>query len=149
MSRRLEQIEGSIARYLGQIESADRREAGSAGGKVERLEEKIGTLREEMQRLDREPERMRVRRSTAEHPFGTLKSWMGSTHFQMRTLPLSPREPEWPELQPGRRSQALNPSALMNASLSAGDTSMDFPAPYFISSRSRDSAGDDRKERDG
>lgn len=39
------------------------------------------------QRLDREPERMRVRRSTAEHPFGTIKSWMGSTHFQMRTLP--------------------------------------------------------------
>ena len=37
-------------------------------------------------RLDREPERMRVRRQTAEHPFGTLKSWMGSTHFQMRTL---------------------------------------------------------------
>ncbi len=22
-----------------------------------------------------------------EHPFGTLKSWMGSTHFQMKTLP--------------------------------------------------------------
>jgi hypothetical protein len=37
-------------------------------------------------RLDREPERMRTRRETAEHPFGTLKSWMGHTHFQMRTL---------------------------------------------------------------
>ena len=37
-------------------------------------------------RLDREPERMRVRRETAEHPFGTIKSWMGSTHFQMKTL---------------------------------------------------------------
>ena len=37
-------------------------------------------------RLDREPERMRVRRETVEHPFGTIKSWMGSTHFQMRTL---------------------------------------------------------------
>ena len=37
-------------------------------------------------RLDREPERMRVRRETAEHPFGTLKFWMGYTHFQMRTL---------------------------------------------------------------
>jgi transposase len=21
-----------------------------------------------------------------EHPFGTIKSWMGSTHFQMKTL---------------------------------------------------------------
>ena len=39
------------------------------------------------QRLDREPERMRVRRTTSEHPFGTLKAWMGATHFQMRTLP--------------------------------------------------------------
>jgi hypothetical protein len=30
---------------------------------------------------------MRVRRSTVEHPFGTLKSWMGHTHFLTRTLP--------------------------------------------------------------
>lgn len=37
-------------------------------------------------RLDAEPERMRVRRETVEHPFGTIKSWMGSTHFQMKTL---------------------------------------------------------------
>ncbi len=37
-------------------------------------------------RLDREPERMRARRQTVEHPFGTLKAWMGSTHFQMKTL---------------------------------------------------------------
>jgi hypothetical protein len=37
-------------------------------------------------RIDREPERMVVRRSTVEHPFGTIKSWMGSTHFQMKTF---------------------------------------------------------------
>jgi len=37
-------------------------------------------------RIEREPERMAVRRSTVEHPFGTIKSWMGSTHFQMKTL---------------------------------------------------------------
>lgn len=37
-------------------------------------------------RLDKEPQRMRTRRQTSEHPFGTLKSWMGSTHFQMKTL---------------------------------------------------------------
>jgi hypothetical protein len=37
-------------------------------------------------RLDKEPERMRVRRQTAEHPFGTLKAWMGHTHFQMKAL---------------------------------------------------------------
>ena len=37
-------------------------------------------------RLDEQPQRMRVRRSTVEHPFGTLKAWMGYTHFQMKTL---------------------------------------------------------------
>jgi hypothetical protein len=37
-------------------------------------------------RLDRHPDKMRVRRQTVEHPFGTIKSWMGSTHFQMKTL---------------------------------------------------------------
>lgn len=38
-------------------------------------------------RLEREPQRMRIRRSTAEHPFGTLKCWMGYTHFLTKTLP--------------------------------------------------------------
>jgi transposase len=38
------------------------------------------------QRLDEHPEKMRQRRETVEHPFGTIKYWMGSTHFQMRTL---------------------------------------------------------------
>jgi Transposase DDE domain len=38
-------------------------------------------------RLDRNPNKMRVRRQTVEHPFGTIKAWMGATHFQMRTLP--------------------------------------------------------------
>ncbi len=37
-------------------------------------------------RLDRNPEKMRLRRQTVEHPFGTIKSWMGSTHFQMKKL---------------------------------------------------------------
>ena len=37
-------------------------------------------------RLDRNPDKMRERRQTVEHPFGTIKSWMGATHFQMRTL---------------------------------------------------------------
>lgn len=38
-------------------------------------------------RLDREPHMMRVRRQTVEHPFGTLKTWMGYTHFLTKTLP--------------------------------------------------------------
>ena len=29
---------------------------------------------------------MRIRRQTAEHPFGTIKAWMGATHFSLRTL---------------------------------------------------------------
>ena len=29
---------------------------------------------------------MIVRRSTAEHPFGTIKAWMGATHFKVKTL---------------------------------------------------------------
>ena len=37
-------------------------------------------------RLDRNPDMMRLRRSTVEHPFGTLKAWMGSTHFLTKTL---------------------------------------------------------------
>ena len=37
-------------------------------------------------RLDRNPDKMRLRRQTVEHPFGTIKSWMGSTHFQMKRL---------------------------------------------------------------
>ncbi|MGZ8160737.1 MAG: transposase, partial [Methylobacter sp.] len=37
-------------------------------------------------RLDRAPDSMRIRRQTVEHPFGTLKAWMGSTHFLTKTL---------------------------------------------------------------
>ena len=38
------------------------------------------------ERLDRRPDAMRIRRATVEHPFGTLKAWMGATHFKTRTL---------------------------------------------------------------
>jgi len=37
-------------------------------------------------RLDRKPDAMKVRRRTIEHVFGTLKHWMGSAHFLMKTL---------------------------------------------------------------
>jgi transposase len=37
-------------------------------------------------RLDENPEAMRQRRETVEHPFGTIKSWMGATHFLMKKL---------------------------------------------------------------
>ena len=38
-------------------------------------------------RLDEHPEKMRLRRETVEHPFGTIKARMGATHFLMKTLP--------------------------------------------------------------
>jgi hypothetical protein len=38
-------------------------------------------------RLDRMPQASRLRRQTAEHPFATLKAWMGSSHFLTKTLP--------------------------------------------------------------
>ena len=38
------------------------------------------------QRLDANPQAMRMRRETVEHPFGTLKMRMGATHFLMKRL---------------------------------------------------------------
>ncbi len=37
-------------------------------------------------RLDCDPGIMRIRRQTVEHPYGTLKLWMGSAHFLTKTL---------------------------------------------------------------
>jgi len=39
------------------------------------------------QRLDANPQAMRKRRETVEHPFGTMKARMGATHFLTKTLP--------------------------------------------------------------
>ena len=57
-------------------------------GKERRISrwEHEAVLDQVQQRMDKNPDKMRVRRETAEHPFGTIKSWMGSTHFQMKTL---------------------------------------------------------------
>ena len=38
-------------------------------------------------RLDANPQAMRKRRETVEHPFGSIKARMGATHFLMKTLP--------------------------------------------------------------
>src|SRR5437763_11616827 len=52
MERRLTQIEESVARYLRQLDSADRQEPSEAcETKTTRLKEKIAKLKEEMQRL--------------------------------------------------------------------------------------------------
>ena len=39
------------------------------------------------ERLDANPQAMRQRRETVEHPFGTIKARMGATHFLTKTLP--------------------------------------------------------------
>ncbi len=41
-------------------------------------EDVLDAMRE---RVDRRPDMMRLRRDTVEHPFGTLKRWMGAEHF--------------------------------------------------------------------
>ncbi|MDT5145028.1 MAG: hypothetical protein QOI79_4395 [Mycobacterium sp.] len=45
-----------------------------------------GVLDTMQARLDHMPDAMGIRRQTVEHPFGTLKAWMGSTHFLTKTL---------------------------------------------------------------
>jgi hypothetical protein len=57
-------------------------------GKERRIKqwEHEGVLEAMQQRLDAAPEKMLVRRQTVEHPFGTIKAWMGATHFLTKTL---------------------------------------------------------------
>src|SRR3982074_3712889 len=52
MQRRLTQIDESIARYLSQLDSADRQGDKVPEAKITRLNEKIATLRQEIQRLN-------------------------------------------------------------------------------------------------
>jgi hypothetical protein len=58
MKRRLEQIDKSIERYLGQLDSADREEPTIAEAKTTRLKDKIAALQKEMARLKTLEERM-------------------------------------------------------------------------------------------
>lgn len=37
-------------------------------------------------RLDDDPQKVPHRSKTVDHPFGTIKAWMGATHFKMKTL---------------------------------------------------------------
>ena len=36
--------------------------------------------------LERSPDAMRIRRCSVEHPFGTIKAWIGATHFLTKGL---------------------------------------------------------------
>jgi hypothetical protein len=53
--------------------------------RVQRWEHE-GVLDKMQAGLDRRPDAMTIRRPTVEHPFGTLKAWVGSTHFLTKTL---------------------------------------------------------------
>jgi transposase len=57
-------------------------------GKERRIKrwEHEGVLDAMQKRLDQVPQAMILRRQTVEHPFGTIKAWMGSTHFLTKTL---------------------------------------------------------------
>jgi hypothetical protein len=60
----------------------------AATGKERRIKrwEHEAVLDAMQQRLDQAPDIMRIRRQTVEHPFGTVKAWMGATHFLTRTI---------------------------------------------------------------
>jgi hypothetical protein len=73
---------------------------------------------EEMQvLLSNAPDMMRIRKRTAEHPFGTLKQWMGATHFLTRRLEGVSAEMSWNVLAYNmkRVTKILGSSCLMKA----------------------------------
>jgi transposase len=77
-----------VARYLHQLDSADRQEPSLARTtKMITRWESEHVLEAVQRRLDEHPEKMRQRRETVEHPFGTIKARMGATHFLTKALP--------------------------------------------------------------
>ena len=59
------------------------------GGKYRRIKrwEHEAVVEAAQERLKNNPKAMRLRSQTVEHPFGTIKAWMGHTHFLTKTLP--------------------------------------------------------------
>src|SRR5271156_705063 len=110
-------------------------------------------------RLDRMPEAMGVRRQTVEHPFGTLKAWMGATHFLTRTLDKVRTEmslhvlaynlkrmitifgvvPLIAAIEPDRRAQAARANRSAGASTGSVGTTPRRPTPHhaFLHSLAR------------
>ena len=81
--------DGKLLRYYWTTKCPDCPiKARCTPAKVRRITrwEHEGVLDAMQNRLDRAPDAMHVRRQTAEHPFGTLKAWMGATHFLTKTL---------------------------------------------------------------
>ncbi|QNT71323.1 transposase [Defluviicoccus vanus] len=111
LMRRIGQVEQSIERYLQSLDAADLQEDDVADGRtlhaywtttcgdcalkgkctpakerVVRRWEHEAVIDAMLDRLDRAPDCMTIRRRTVEHPFGTLKAWMGHTHFLTKGL---------------------------------------------------------------
>jgi transposase len=57
----------------------------SANRRVTRWEHQ-DVLDDMQARLEQTPDAMRIRRSTVEHPYATIKAWMGATHFLTKGL---------------------------------------------------------------
>jgi hypothetical protein len=73
-------------------------------------------LEEVQRRLDNNPQAMRQRRETVQHPFGTMKARMGATHFLTKTLPKvfytgKTRSRPLREPRPAQKSLTLNVDA--------------------------------------
>jgi hypothetical protein len=58
--------------------------SGKQARRIKRWEHEV-FVEAMQQRLDQKPDMMRIRRQAVEHPFGTLKFWMGAAHFLMKT----------------------------------------------------------------
>ena len=78
----------TLHRYYAKVCQSCAIKAQCTDGKERRINcwEHEGILDAVQTRLDENPDKMQQRRETVEHPFGTLKCWMGYTHFQMKTL---------------------------------------------------------------
>jgi transposase len=78
----------TVYRYWSSVCGSCSLKSRCTPGKERRVSrwEHEAVLEDLQERMDLDRDKMRLRRSTAEHPFGTLKAWMGWTHFSMKTL---------------------------------------------------------------
>src|SRR5262249_22671099 len=85
----------ALRRYWTTARSCCALKARCTTGRERRITrwEREHVLEAVQQRLDKNPQAMRERRETAEHPFGTLKIRKGATHFPMSACRRSP--PRW------------------------------------------------------
>ena len=87
---RMQSVENGLTlrRYWTNGCAACRMKSNCTTGKERRITrwEHEHVLEDVQRRLDENPQAMRMRRETVEHPFGTIKARMGATHFLMKRL---------------------------------------------------------------